>query len=143
MALDRSLRRNFWLVPVPLLAIAALLNAQAVTELVGVAIAVDATRGRRRRRRGVVVRVLSAPDTTTARVENGRTVGVRMMGIRSDTLLGVLGMQDGDRLQTINGFEIANPEKALEAYARLRTADKLTMQLNRGGKNLNLDYNIR
>ena len=75
--------------------------------------------------------------------ENGRTVGVRMTGIRSDTLLGVLGMQDGDRLQTINGFEIANPEKALEAYARLRTADKLTIQLNRGGKNVNLDYNIR
>ncbi len=75
--------------------------------------------------------------------ENGRVVGVRMLGIRPDTLLGVLGMQNNDRLQTINGFEVANPEKALEAYARLRTADKLTIQVNRGGKDMNLDYNIR
>lgn len=75
--------------------------------------------------------------------ENGRTVGVRLLGIRPDALLGVLGMKNNDRLQTINGFEVANPEKALEAYARLRTADKLTIQINRGGKNMNLDYNIR
>jgi general secretion pathway protein C len=75
--------------------------------------------------------------------ENGRTVGVRLLGIRPDALLGVLGMKNNDHLQTINGFEVANPEKALEAYARLRTADKLTIQVNRDGKNMNLDYNIR
>lgn len=75
--------------------------------------------------------------------ENGRTVGIRMMGIRDDSLLGVLGMKNGDRLQTINGFDMSSPEKALEAYARLRTADKLTVQVNRGGKNMNLDYNIK
>ena len=66
-----------------------------------------------------------------------------MMGIRDDSLLGVLGMKNGDRLQTINGFDMSSPEKALEAYARLRTADKLTVQVNRGGKNMNLDYNIK
>jgi general secretion pathway protein C len=75
--------------------------------------------------------------------ENGRTVGIRMMGIRDDSLLGTLGMKNGDRLQTINDFDMSSPEKALEAYARLRTADKLTVQVNRGGKNMNLDYNIK
>lgn len=75
--------------------------------------------------------------------ENGRIVGVRMQGIRADSLLGVLGMQNGDTLQTINGFDMGSPEKALEAYARLRTADKLTVQVSRGGKSMNLDYNIR
>ena len=52
-------------------------------------------------------------------------------------------MQNGDTLKTINGFDMGSPEKALEAYARLRTANKLTIQLSRAGKNLNLDYNIR
>jgi general secretion pathway protein C len=75
--------------------------------------------------------------------ENGRVVGIRLMGVRPDSLLSTLGMQNGDRLQTINGFEMASPEKALEAYARLRTADKLTISLNRGGKAMNLDYDIR
>lgn len=75
--------------------------------------------------------------------ENGRVVGIRMFGVKSDSLLGTLGMENGDRLQTINGFEMASPEKALEAYARLRTADKLTISLNRRGQNMNIDYNIK
>jgi general secretion pathway protein C len=75
--------------------------------------------------------------------ENGRVVGVRLLGIRPDSLLGVLGMENNDRLQQINGFDMGSPEKALEAYARLRTADKLTVQVNRSGKTMNLDYDIR
>lgn len=75
--------------------------------------------------------------------ENGKVVGIRLFGVRPDTLLGVLGMENGDRLQTINGFDMASPEKALEAYARLRTADKLVVQVNRRGQNMNLDYNIK
>ena len=38
---------------------------------------------------------------------------------------------------------MASPEKALEAYARLRTADKLVISLNRRGTNMNIDYNIK
>ena len=94
--------------------------------------------------RGVVDKILEnqADLMRTARIvpeqENGKLVGIRMFGVRPDTLLGTLGMQNGDRLQTINGFDMTSPEKALEAYARLRTADKLTVSLNRGGQPLNL-----
>jgi general secretion pathway protein C len=83
----------------------------------------------------------------TARIvpekEGDKVVGIRLFGVRPDTLLGVLGMENGDRLQTINGFDMASPEKALEAYARLRTADKLVVQVNRRGQAVNLDYNIK
>ncbi len=75
--------------------------------------------------------------------EGGKTVGIRLFGIRPDTLLGVLGLENGDRLQQINGFDMASPEKALEAYARLRTADHLTVQVNRRGKDTNIDFNIK
>ena len=75
--------------------------------------------------------------------ENGKVVGVRLFGIRPDTLLGTLGLQNGDRLETINGFNMASPEKALEAYARLRTADHLTVTVNRQGKPVNIDFNIK
>jgi general secretion pathway protein C len=99
--------------------------------------------------RGVVDKILEnqADLMRQARIvpeqENGRVVGIRLFGVRNDTLLGVLGMENGDRLQTINGFDMSSPEKALEAYARLRTADKLTISLNRAGKNMNIDYNIK
>lgn len=75
--------------------------------------------------------------------QDGQVVGVRLFGIRPDTLLGVLGMQNGDRLETINGFPMASPEKALEAYSRLRTSDKLTVTVSRRGKPMNIDYNIK
>jgi general secretion pathway protein C len=78
------------------------------------------------------------PDT-----QDGKVVGVRLFGIRPDTLLGVLGMQNGDRLETINGFDMASPEKALEAYMRLRTADGLKVQLNRRGTPMTIDYKIK
>lgn len=99
--------------------------------------------------RGVVDKILENQSELMrqARIvpemENGKTVGIRMFGIRPETLLGTLGMENGDRLQTINGFDMASPEKALEAYARLRTADKLVVQVNRKGTNMNLDYNIK
>ncbi len=99
--------------------------------------------------RGVVDKILEnqAELMKQARIvpeqENGKMVGIRLYGVRPDTLLGVLGMENGDRLQTINGFDMTSPEKALEAYARLRTADHLTIQVNRRGANQNLDYNIK
>jgi general secretion pathway protein C len=52
--------------------------------------------------------------------ENGRIVGIRLLGIRPDTLLGMLGLENGDRLASINGFDLTSPETALEAYARPR-----------------------
>jgi general secretion pathway protein C len=73
----------------------------------------------------------------------GKVVGIRMFGIRPDTLLGTLGFQNGDRLESINGFNMASPEKALEAYARLRTASNLNVKVNRRGKPLSIDFRIK
>jgi general secretion pathway protein C len=99
--------------------------------------------------RGVVDKILEnqAELMRQARIvpeqENGKVVGIRLFGVRPDTLLGTLGMENGDRLEKINGFDMTSPEKALEAYARLRTADHLTVSVNRHGAATNLDYNIK
>jgi general secretion pathway protein C len=75
--------------------------------------------------------------------KDGKTVGIRLFGIRPNTLLGTLGFQNGDRLEQINGFDMASPEKALEAYARLRTANNLNVKVNRRGKPQTIDYRIK
>jgi general secretion pathway protein C len=99
--------------------------------------------------RGVVDKILEnqAELMRQARIvpeqENGKVVGIRLFGVRQDTLLGSLGMENGDRLEKINGFDMTSPEKALEAYARLRTSDHLTVSVNRRGQATNLDYNIK
>jgi general secretion pathway protein C len=75
--------------------------------------------------------------------EGDKVVGIRLFGIRQDSLLGTLGLENGDRLSSINGFEMSDPQKALEAYARLRTADHLTVSVNRHGAPMNIDFNIK
>jgi general secretion pathway protein C len=77
--------------------------------------------------------------------EGDRIIGMKIFGIKQGSVLGMLGIENGDRLETINGFEVGSPEKMLEAYARIRSgaADKLTVHLTRGGKPINVDYTIR
>jgi len=74
---------------------------------------------------------------------DGKTIGVRLFGIRSDTLLGTLGLQNGDRLESINGHDVADPAKALEAYAGLPTASSISVQLTRRGQPTRLEIQIR
>jgi general secretion pathway protein C len=75
--------------------------------------------------------------------KDGKVLGIRLFGIRPDTLLGTLGIQNGDRLESINGFNMGSPEKALEAYARLRTATSLNVKVSRRGAPLSIDYSIK
>lgn len=74
--------------------------------------------------------------------QNGKVVGLRLFGVRPNSLLATLGLKNGDRLETINGFSIANPEQALQAYARLRTAEHLRLRVTRAGKPLDIDLHI-
>ena len=82
----------------------------------------------------------------TARViphdENGRVVGVKLYGIRRTSLLGRLGVRNGDMLRTINGFNMTSPDTALEAYSVLRTANKLTLAVKRQNNEVTIEYNI-
>jgi hypothetical protein len=66
----------------------------------------------------------------------------RLFGVRPDSLLGMLGFHNGDLLESINGFDLTTPERALEAYARLRTADVLEARVIRGGQTVTLIYRV-
>lgn len=73
---------------------------------------------------------------------DGRTVGIRLFGIRPGSFMDRLGFQNGDSLRTIDGYEVALPERALEAYAMLRTADDYHVAVVRLGARHMLIYRI-
>lgn len=75
--------------------------------------------------------------------EDGRTVGMKIYGIRRSSLLGRLGVQNGDMLRTINGFDLSDPNAILQAYTQLRSADHLTLQIVRRGNPVSVDYQIQ
>lgn len=99
--------------------------------------------------RSLVDRLLAnqAELMRTARVipheVDGRVVGVKIYGIRRSSVLGRLGIQNGDMLRTINGFDLTEPDSVLEAYTRLRSADRLSLSVERRGQAVTMDYQIR
>jgi hypothetical protein len=72
----------------------------------------------------------------------GKVVGLRLFNVRSDSLLGSIGVKSGDRLESINGLSVASPQKALETSAQLRRASRLEVHLVRAGSPLDLTLNI-
>jgi general secretion pathway protein C len=98
--------------------------------------------------RAVVEKTLEDPSAAVRSVrvvperKDGTFLGLRLFGIRPTSLLGTLGLRNGDRLESINGFNVGDPEKALEAYARLRLATHLDIRLNRAGVPVEVRINI-
>ncbi len=75
--------------------------------------------------------------------KNGKLIGIRLFGIRSDSLLAALGLENGDCLESIDGLPIGSPENALEAYAAMRTATRVEIVVNRKETPVTLRYNIK
>ncbi|WP_232379925.1 type II secretion system protein GspC [Polyangium fumosum] len=75
--------------------------------------------------------------------EGDRIAGMRVSGVRPGSLPSMLGLQNGDRLDNINGFEMGDLTKMMEAFARLRAADRLDVRIVRGGKPMSIEVEIR
>jgi len=75
-------------------------------------------------------------------VRDGRTVGVRLLAAPPGGLLARLGLRAGDVLERVNGFDIASPDRCLEAYARLRNTDRISLTLRRAGRAITLVWII-
>ncbi len=74
---------------------------------------------------------------------DGVVQGFKLYGIRRNSLLGRLGLRNGDIVNSIGGVDMTSPDRALEAYTKLRNANHLTVTFTRRGRRQTLDYNIR
>jgi type II secretory pathway component PulC len=99
-------------------------------------------------KRGFVDKLLADPDQLRelARAElheeAGRAVGVKLYGIRRLSVLGKLGIQNGDLIHSINGMSLADIDSALEAFAQLRSASNLKVAITRRGQAMSLSIRI-
>jgi general secretion pathway protein C len=74
--------------------------------------------------------------------QNGKVVGVRLFGVTPRSVLDLLGIENGDRIETVNGYDLTNPENALSAYNTLRRNSDVFVLLNRRGQTVTLHYRI-
>ena len=74
---------------------------------------------------------------------DGKPEGFKLFSIRPGSIYSMLGIVNGDIINKINGINLSSPEKALEIYEKLRTADKFVVDLSRRGKDMKFTYLIK
>jgi S1-C subfamily serine protease len=75
-------------------------------------------------------------------IRNGQPDGFKLYAIRPSSFWAKLGFNNGDTIQSVNGFELTSADKALEVYTKLRDAKSLSIELTRRGKPVELNIEI-
>jgi general secretion pathway protein C len=74
--------------------------------------------------------------------KNGVANGFKLFSIQPGSLYSAIGVENGDVIQRINGYEINSPDKALEVYQKLRESSHITIEIERNGQILRKEYNV-
>lgn len=99
--------------------------------------------------RGLVDRALGDPTVVAraarivASIKDGKPNGFKLYAIRPNSVFAKLGLQNGDTLHAVNGFEMTSPDKALEVYTKVKSASNLSINITRRGKPQQMEYTIK
>jgi type II secretion system protein C len=74
--------------------------------------------------------------------KDDKPAGFKIFSIRPNTFYSKLGLRNGDVVLRLNGVELTNPDKALEAYQGLKDAKAVNMDILRRGKPKTLKYQV-
>jgi len=91
--------------------------------------------------------ITNLPDLATkARIvpsfKNGVADGFKLFSIVPDSLYSKIGIQNGDVIRRINGYEMNSADKALEIYQKLRDTSRIEVEIERRGETLRNAYSI-
>lgn len=75
--------------------------------------------------------------------EGGKAIGFKLFSIRPGSLYSKIGVQNGDVIQKVNGYEMNSPDQALEVYQKLKDSKSVSVDIKRRGKPVTLDYAIK
>lgn len=75
--------------------------------------------------------------------KDGVAQGFKLFSIRPDSIYSKIGIQNGDVIKRINGYDLNSPEKALEIYSKLKEATRIDIEVERNGASVRKTYNVR
>lgn len=99
--------------------------------------------------RSLMERALAQQDSLfrTARLipneVNGAVDGMKVYGIRRSSVLGRLGLQNGDVLQNVNGQSMASADALAQAYQSLGRAGTFSISVVRRGQPMTIQYQVQ
>lgn len=75
--------------------------------------------------------------------KDGVAQGFKLFSIRPDSIYSKIGIQNGDVIKRINGFDLNSPEKALEVYSKLKESARIDIEVERNGAAVRKTYNVK
>jgi general secretion pathway protein C len=76
-------------------------------------------------------------------MENGRFVGVRLVGARDVPVIAKLGLEPDDLVTAVNGIALDSPQRAQEVARSLASASAVNVTVRRNGKTETLSASLR
>ncbi len=73
----------------------------------------------------------------------GNVIGYRMADIQPGSIYEKLGLKVGDSIRGVNGTPVTSPQQAMELFNALKSADKISLSINRDGQTATKNYNVR
>ncbi len=73
-------------------------------------------------------------------VVNGESNGLRLSGLGDSAMAQLVGLRDGDVVQTVNGHPVANRRKAAQVLEKARSLGKAQLELTRGTEKKSLTF---
>ncbi len=74
--------------------------------------------------------------------KNGKPNGFKLFSIKPGSIYAKIGMKNGDVVRKVNGYEMNSPDKALEIYQKLKDARSVTIDIQRRGRAMTMNYDI-
>lgn len=75
-------------------------------------------------------------------LQNGKTVGFKLVELEKGSLLEQVGLRVGDLVVEINQVELNSPEKALQIFQQVREASNISLGLVRNGQRQTFEYSF-
>lgn len=72
----------------------------------------------------------------------GQVVGLRIFGVSPGQPMAALGFLNGDVVRQVAGKPMTSPDQALEAYASIRKATSVNVEIERKGKTQTVTYQL-
>lgn len=76
-------------------------------------------------------------------VENGKITGYKIHKVVDSHVFYKLGARPGDILRKVNGYGLSDTERMFELWKSIKTAPAVQVELERNGKTLKYDFQIR
>ncbi len=76
-------------------------------------------------------------------IEDNKINGYRIFAITPGSIYANIGLQDGDVIHSVNGIQVTTPESALQLFQQLQNERRFTLNIDRNGQPMTLNYTVQ